>query len=154
MTYLEFIKKYSNIDLYIVLFDELGYSNEEIIEKLQVGKGSIYNAKERVNPLLEALKNMDSKKVEYGNPDINAVIAAFKESFGTTSSSKYDRYAAMRLAAGHGADNVVKVIKALSDHATEPFAPAVNSVLQLEQKWVSVGKFLTALSDNGAMDLT
>lgn len=154
MKYIDYLKKYHNIDLFIVLMDELGYSDDEIITKLETSKGNLYNAKGRLEPLLEALKNMDAPEpVTYGDPEINAVIEAFKISFGTTKASQYDRYAAKRLYTKHGAQNIVTIIEALASYGGDKYAPAVNSVRQLEEKWVSVGKFLNNKSNNIMVEL-
>lgn len=133
--------------------DELGYSDEEIIQRLDTSKGTIYNAKERLQPLIEALTAIESTKPTYGNPDVNAIVDAFKEAFGTTKTSQYDRYAAKRMATKHTSEAVVKVIQALSANGGEPFVPIVNSVQELEKKWVSVGNFLTEKSSNAMVEL-
>lgn len=80
---------------------------------------------------------------EYGDPDVNAIIDTFQEYFGTTKATKYDRFAAKRLAKKHTAKTVCEVIMALSQTTRYKFAPVVNSVSQLENKWVSVIRYLT-----------
>lgn len=154
MRLLDYIKKYHNLDLSIVLMDELGYSDDEITSKLEIARASIYNAKTRFEPLLNALSSIaEDKPVSYGDPAVNAIVEAFKDSFGTTKVSKYDRYAAKRLATKHGADRIIAVIKALSAGAGDKFAPSINNVSQLEEKFVSVGKFLQNKSYQGIVEL-
>jgi hypothetical protein len=85
---------------------------------------------------------------EYGNPEINKIVDGFKDAFGTTKTTKYDRFAAKRLADRHGADLIVLAITALSQRQDLPYAPVVRNISQLEEKWVSVIKFLK--SHNGS----
>lgn len=153
MNLLDYIKKYHNLDLFIALLDEMNFSDEEIITKLSISKMTIYNAKERLQPLMTALATIDHKLPQYGNPDVNTIVDTFKERFGTTKTSKNDRFAAKRLAAKHGADNVARVIIALGDSVGDTYAPSVNSVQQLEEKWVSVGKFLNNKSSDNMVVL-
>lgn len=154
MKYLDYIKQYTNFDNVLVLFDELGFTDEEIMTKLEVSKQTIYNAQKRQEPLITALAAIpEPKAVQYGNPDINTIVEAFKQSFGTTAASRYDRFAAKRLAEKHGAENIVKVIQVLSQRAGAKFAPSVNSVSELEKKWVSVGKFLNNESNDVMIEL-
>lgn len=154
MRYLDHIKKHQNLDLFIILFDELGYTDQEIIDKLEISKQTIYDAKTRLSGLLEALSSVpDEKPKEYGNPDINAVIEAFKLSFNTTKASKWDRWAAKRLAEKHSADNMVKIIQALAQYGGEKYCPSVNSVSQLEEKLPSVMSFLKKQQSNSMVEL-
>lgn len=81
---------------------------------------------------------------EYGQPEINEVIATFKEVFGTTKATRYDRFAAKRLITKHGVANVKLVITALAAKGSAKYSPTVNSVSQLEDKWVSIVKYLHA----------
>ena len=81
-------------------------------------------------------------KVNKSKPDINAIVLGFREAFGTTKTSKFDRFAANRLVKAYGPENVLNVIKALSGLQGQKFCPTVNSVSELETKWVSVGRFL------------
>lgn len=154
MKYLDYLKQYTNFDNVVVLFDELGFTDEEIMSKLEVSKQTIYNAQKRQEPLIKALSDVaDPKAIQYGNPDINTIVEAFKQAFGTTSASRFDRFAAKRLADKHGAENIVTVINALSSRAGAKFAPSVNSVSELEKKWVSVGKFLNNESNDVMIEL-
>lgn len=82
----------------------------------------------------------------YGNLNVDQVCDAFKDSFGTTKTSKYDRFAANRLATKYGAESVVTIIKLLSQNQADRFAPTVNNVTEVEAKWVSVMKFLRGVT--------
>jgi hypothetical protein len=80
--------------------------------------------------------------VSFGNADINTVIDSFKEHFGVTKATRYDRFAAKRLIQRHGAEAICDTIRKLSQGQTDKFAPTVNSVSELENKWVSVNRFV------------
>ncbi len=154
MRYLDFIKKYQNLDLFTALMDELGFTDEEITKRLEISKQSIYDAKKRLEPIMEALKNVaDENPVVYGNPDVNLIVSTFKDCFGTTKANNYDRYAAKRLAAKHGVANIVAIIEALARYGGDKYCPSVNSVRQLEDKLVSVMAFLKKQSGNLTIDL-
>lgn len=154
MTLLQYLKQYTNFDAVIVLFDDLGYTDEEITTKLEISKQNIYDARKRLQELLDGLKAIEPKlPVSYGNKDVNAIVEAFKQSFGTTKTTKYDRWAAKRLSDAYGTDNIVKVIQALADISRDKYTPVVNNVAQLEQKWNSVGKAIANQSNNAMVDL-
>lgn len=149
MNFIEHLKRHDNFDLFVLMMDELGYTDEEITTKLDISKQRIYDAKKRLEPLLEALQAIgDPKPVVYGNPDIATVVEAFKKAFGTTKVSRYDRYAAKRLAEKHTADKVVHLINALAAGADDQYAPSINSVSQLEEKLVSVVQFVKKKIDS------
>jgi hypothetical protein len=78
-----------------------------------------------------------------GNADVDIIVAAFADTFGTTSTSKNDRFAALRLANKHGVQSVVGVIRLLGHLGQDnQYAPVPNNVYELEKKWVSVLKFI------------
>jgi len=83
-------------------------------------------------------------KKDLRNPDIQTVIDAFSESFGTTTSNKYDRFATKRLVDKYGVDGIVKVIKALRSFNDDQYCPTVNNIRDIEKKWPAVIKFITA----------
>jgi len=95
---------------------------------------------DRIVAAVESFYQKDTQ--EYGNHDVNSIVTSFKESFGTTKITKYDRWAASRLAKKYGADYVVNIIRALAAKSGERYAPTVNSVSQLEEKLLSVMRFL------------
>lgn len=78
----------------------------------------------------------------YGDADIDAVVMQFTETFGTTKVSQYDRFAARRLVTRYGRQAVCGIIQLLGQGSTEKYVPVVNSVVDLEKKWVSVLHFL------------
>lgn len=80
--------------------------------------------------------------IGFGEPDIDKIIEAFKTTFGTTKSSRYDRFAAKRLADKYGSKSICGIIQMLGDRSGDKYAPVVNSVAQLEEKIVNVLRFL------------
>jgi hypothetical protein len=78
----------------------------------------------------------------YGNSDVDRVVEQFTNTFGTTKTTKYDRFASHRLVSKYGTQAVCGIIQLLAQHSTEPYAPVVGSIAQLEDKWVSVLSFL------------
>lgn len=153
MTFLDYSKQYHNFDIFLVLLDDAGYSDEEITSKFQVSKQRIYDARKRLDPIFKALEQVDPYKRDMRNPDVQSIIEAFSEAFGTTKSSQYDRYSAKRLHSKLGAESIIKVIKALAAHGGDKYAPTINNVSQLEDKWVQVGKFLRTKSEQGVIEL-
>lgn len=83
----------------------------------------------------------------YGDADINEVIRVFTETFGTTKVSNADRFAANRLVKKYGTQAIVGIIKLLAQHSTERYAPVVGSIVQFENKIVSVLHFLRTRQD-------
>lgn len=153
MTFLEYAKEYHNFDVFLVLVDNAGYTNEEIMEKFDVSKTRIYNAKTRLAPILKMLETAEPPRKDMRNKDVQTIIEAFTKAFGTTKVSAPDRWAAKRLHVKYGADEVAKVIQALASRGGDQFAPVVNSVSELENKWVSVGKFLSNQTTRGMIEL-
>jgi hypothetical protein len=88
----------------------------------------------------------------YGDKDVDAIVVTFADTFGTTKTSRQDRFAAHRLAKEHGSQAVVGIIRLLAQHSTEKFAPVVNSVAQLEDKMPSVLNFLRKTGDSEVID--
>ena len=102
---------------------------EQIVEKL-VQEGVI-------------LQGNDPKDlvIGYGNQSVDNVLRKFKDTFGNTKSTKWDRYAAKRMVDKHTEQAVITAIDILG-RSTDQYAPVVNSVSQLENKWVSVVAFI------------
>lgn len=92
--------------------------------------------------IVERLKEEGLLHIGHGNADIDKVVVAFADSFGTTRTSKYDRYAARRLVAKYGTDSVCGIIKMLAEKSGGKYYPVVNDISQLERKFVSVLNFL------------
>lgn len=148
MTALDFIKKYYQIDIVAYLLDDLGFTDTEIMSKLDVSKQFIYNARAKYSPLVAVLEPEQSKTLDKRNKAVQDVIDAFKDNFGTTATSRYDRYAAKRLSDKYGVDDVIKIIQALAMSKGEQYCPVVNNVAELERKMVSVGKFIAGHNVN------
>lgn len=92
--------------------------------------------------LVDRLIEENLLNLGYGDPDVDAVVTKFSETFGTTKTSKYDRFAARRLTTKYGRQAVCGIIELLASSSTEKYAPIVGSIAQLEDKWVSVLNFL------------
>lgn len=150
MRYLEYLKKYTYFDLFIVLMDDLNYTDEEITTKLEVSKQLIYDARKRLKPLIDALNSLDDFK-DPRRSDIQEVIDTFKEAFGTTGSDSYDRYAAKRLIDKHTTKTIVTIIKVMAQYGGDKYAPNVNSVRDLEKKFVTVMNFLKRQNNTKVM---
>lgn len=153
MTFLDYAKQYHNFDVFLVLIDDAGYTDEEIMEKFQISKQRIYEARKRLDSLIQSLTQVEPYKRDGRDPNIQSIIDAFLSCFGTTSASKYDRYAAKRLHVKYGAEKIVNIIQALSQKAGEPYAPTINSVSDLEKKWPQVGQFLNRQTNDRMVDL-
>lgn len=78
----------------------------------------------------------------YGDKEIDLVTETFSANFGTTKTTKQDRWAAGRLVHKYGSQSICGIIKLLAQNGQEKFAPVVNSVAQLEEKLPSVMSFL------------
>lgn len=98
--------------------------------------------KDIANDVVDVLVKEDLINIHYGNEDVSEIVNTFKEVFGITKTSKYDRFAAKRLADKHGTDSIVQIIKLIAQRSSEQFCPTIGSVQQLETKWVSVIRFL------------
>ena len=92
--------------------------------------------------VVDVLSEEGLLNLHYGNQDIGEVITAFSDNFHSTKVSKYDRFAAKRLADKHGAKVVVAIIDTLAKMQDNKFCPTVNSVSQLETKFPQVVKFI------------
>lgn len=82
----------------------------------------------------------------YGDADVERVVSTFADTFGTTKTSKHDRFAAHRLVQKYGSQAVCGIMKLLAENSTEKYAPVVNSVAQFEEKMPSVLNFLRKTS--------
>jgi hypothetical protein len=79
-----------------------------------------------------------------GQPDVAAIIDQFQLAFHTTAPNKTDRFAAARLAKRHGSATVVYIIQEFSKRTNEKYAPTINNVTQLEQKWPTIVRFVSS----------
>lgn len=153
MKVIELIKSLNMTDLLLLLLDEKGFSDDEIATIAEVSKQTLHNSKSRNKDLLEALKLVKSPPKDFGDTHINKVIQTFAESFGTTKSTKYDRFAAKRLYEKHGVAPVTDAIKALAYYQEDKYSPTVNNVSQFEEKLPQVIKYLNGKSTNVIMEL-
>lgn len=92
--------------------------------------------------IVERLQDEGVLHLGYGKAEIDQIVGTFKEEFNISVVTARDRQAANRLASTHGAKPVVEVIKLLAKSSSGQYAPTVNNVQQLEQKWVSVINYL------------
>ncbi len=83
-----------------------------------------------------------------GDPDVSAVVDAFQIAMKTTATIKTDRYAASRLAKRFGLPTVVGTIQMLGERSREKYAPTVNNLTQLEQKWPSIQRFVSTRNED------
>lgn len=115
----------------------------------QIVKGTPSERVQTAEMIVDRLIEEGVLHLGYGNADIDIVVEGFKETFGTTKVSQPDRFAARRLVEKYGSQSVVAILKMLAQRSTEPYAPVVGSVAQLEQKWVNVMNFLRKQADTG-----
>lgn len=92
--------------------------------------------------VLDVLIDEGVVNLDYGDDKIGLVVTSFTETFGTTKTSKYDRFAANRLANRYGVKAVTGVIGLLGNQRNEQYAPVIGSISELEKKWVNVMNFL------------
>lgn len=133
--------------------NDAGYTNEDLTERFEVSKQRIYDAKKRLEPILSVLDSAKTYRRDMRDKDVQNIVDGFSDAFGNTKTSMYDRYAAKRLHIKYDSSMVIKIIQALASHTTDKYAPTVNNVSQLEEKWVQVGKFLQTKSSEGMIEL-
>jgi predicted DNA-binding protein YlxM (UPF0122 family) len=153
VTFLEFAKQYHNFDVFLVLIDDAGYSDDEIMSKFDVSKQRIYDARKRLDPIINALESIQPYKRDMRDQNIQLIIDTFAKEFGTTKSTPYDRYAAKRLHVKYEASKIAEAIKALASLRNEPYTPTVNSVSQFETKLPQIIGFLGQHSNNKMIEL-
>ena len=150
----DFVKQVSIFDLVVLLLLEFNSDNAELTAtQTGVTRQTVTNIRNKNKIFTEALKE-NTAQVEYGNPEINTLLKAFSDTFGTTKTSRFDRYAAKRLITKHGADKILTLISELRKMAESKFAPSVNNVSDIETKWVQIIKFLgTQQEENQEIEL-
>lgn len=166
MRHLDRVKKWGNIAEHVLLLEEAGVSDANIMKWLEVSKQTIYNTRQLYAPLSGAIADINvdtlpttrtkSEGVEVTdkrNEDVQFVVDTFKDCFGTTNVSKYDRYAANRLAKKYGALKVQQIIAILASHQGEPYVPVVNSVRELDAKLVAVQAYFKRLEKQSPIEL-
>lgn len=113
-------------------------SNNYVLELID----QIVNDKVKSAMLLERLKEENLLHIGHGDPDIDKVIETFKEAYGVTKITRYDRWAANRLVQKHGSQSICQIIRMLAEQAGHPYAPVPNNIVQIEEKWVAILSFL------------
>lgn len=111
------------------------------------------NAHITAEMVVERLTNEGLLSLGYGDKDIDKVVEQFKTTFGTTSISKYDRFAANRIVKKYSAQAACGIIQLLGERSQEKYCPVVNNVAELEKKWVSVMSFLRNQNDNEVINV-
>lgn len=101
-----------------------------------------YVTEQQAGAIVDRLIEEGVVNAHFGNQEISEVIETFKQKFGTTRTSRYDRFAAKRMVDKHGTETVIQAITALSMLQSRQYAPTVNNVSELERKWVGVVKFI------------
>jgi len=96
----------------------------------------------KAEAIAEALEKAGALNLTYGNEDIGKIVDAFKQYFNVTKVSRYDRYAAARLAKKHGSDEIATLIQVMASAQGQPYCPVINSISQLEDKFVSVAGYI------------
>ena len=114
---------------------------------------TIVGDKPTADMVVEALINEGVINLGYGDNDVEVIVQKFSETFGTTKTSKQDRWAAHRLAQKFGSQSVVGVIGLLAQNSDQKYAPVVNSVAELENKFVSVMNFLRNIKGSEEIQL-
>lgn len=137
----ELAKTLSLMDFIVLFLLEKDFTNDEVATMTELTRQTLHNITKRHEKLLEALKMIQSEPQEFGNQDINLIVNAFKETFDTTNVTKFDRWAAKRLAEKHGAPQIVRIIQALGQVSGDKYSPSVNSVRQIEEKWVTIASY-------------
>lgn len=103
--------------------------------------------------IVERLQEEGLLHLGYGNADIDQVIEAFDQTFGTTKTSKYDRFAANRMVRKYSAQAVCVIIQTLGENRDAKYAPMVGNIAQLETKFVSVLHFLRTLDKDQTIEV-
>ena len=153
MKIIELAKELKIIDFIVLALDERGYSDSEIATICDITPATLHNTKNKLKPVLEALKMVTSPPTEYGNPDINKIIKAFSEAFGNTKTTKYDRFASKRLKDKYGTEDIIRVINALSASQNDKYAPTVRSVAQFEEKLPQIASYFKKKEPNQIIEL-
>jgi hypothetical protein len=94
----------------------------------------------------EALLDQGFISFKANDNETEEICQAFKKSFGTTSVSRYDRYAASRLLTKYNVKDLIQLIEILANHKDDKYCPVVSSIRQLEEKWIGVRRFIKTLT--------
>lgn len=103
--------------------------------------------------ILERLEEEGVMHLGYGDADVDAITDKFKLTFGATKTTKQDRWAAHRLTQKYGSQSVVGIIGLLAQHSESRYAPVVNNITELENKWVSILNFLRTVDGEATIEV-
>ena len=106
---------------------------------------SIVNDRPTAEAVLERLQEENFLHLGYGDRDVDLIVDTFTELFGTTKTTKHDRFAAGRLARSEGygfAEGVVGLMKLYRQYADQQYAPSAASVAEFEDKLPKIVMFL------------
>lgn len=103
--------------------------------------------------ILERLTEEGVLHIGYGNAEVDQILTKFSDVFGTTKASRYDRYSANRLASKYGVQAICGIMALLGENSTEPYAPIVNNVKEMEDKMPSILNFLRKLDKGSELDI-
>jgi len=99
--------------------------------------------------IVERLEEEGVLHLGYGDADVDSIVETFTSIFNVSKTSRKDRWAAARLAKTHGTTTVQVVIRLLQQNSNLPYAPVVNNLTELENKFQSVLSFLRKNSSQG-----
>lgn len=102
--------------------------------------------------IVERLQDEGLLVLGYGDAEVDQIVEKFKDTFGTTKVSKYDRFAAQRLAKKYGSQAVVGIMQLLADNSNEKYSPVVNSVAEFESKIPSILNFVRNIKGEEIID--
>jgi hypothetical protein len=83
--------------------------------------------------------------IGYGDAEIDRITKTFAELWGTTKTSRFDRFAATRLARAErygGAEGIVGLMKLFITMQSDKYAPSVSTVQQFEEKLPAIVVFM------------
>lgn len=103
--------------------------------------------------IVERLTEEGVLHLGYGDADVDRVVKTFTDTFGTTKTTKQDRFAAHRLVNKYGAQTIVGIIQLLGQHSQEKYMPVVGSLVDLETKLVNVLHFLRNQKGDETIDV-
>lgn len=102
--------------------------------------------------VVEVLQTEGLLVLGYGSSEIDNVVQKFVDTFGTTKTTKYDRFAADRLVKKYGDKAICGIIDLLGKSATQKYAPRVNNISDLESKMPSILIFLRGVRGDEEID--
>lgn len=113
----------------------------------------IVKDKIKTQMVFDRLMEEGALSVGYGNAEVDQILTKFSDVFGTTKASRYDRYSANRLASKYGVQAICGIMALLGENSTEPYAPIVNNVKEMEDKMPSILNFLRKLDKGSELDI-